>query len=488
MSKKKAIIIGSGVGGLATAIRLASKGFEVEVFEKNDYVGGKLSAFEKNGFFFDAGPSLFTAPQFMEDLFKEANEPIAEYFSYKKLPIACKYFYEDGTEVNAYTNNEAFADELTVKLKEDKTVVSKYLKTSDKLFNKTGTFFINNSLQKIKNYFSNHFLQAFKGVKFSHLTQNLNKYNTAHFNNEKTVQLFNRFATYNGSNPYKASAMLSLIAHLEHNDGTYYPKGGMISITNALHQLALKKGVVFHLNSPVERIIAHDKKVTGIVVNGENCLANVVVSNADVYFTHKNLLRNFEAANKVLKQERSSSAFIFYWGINRNFDQLELHNILFSENYKQEFESIFKHKSIYQDPTIYINITSKIEPETQAPKGKENWFVMVNVPSNKSMDWDVAAKEYKAVVIKKINSILKTDISACIETESILHPQIIEDRTASYAGSLYGSSSNAINSAFLRQANYSKNYKGLYFVGGSVHPGGGIPLCLKSAEIVSKMV
>jgi phytoene desaturase len=282
--------------------------------------------------------------------------------------------------------------------------------------------------------------------------------------------------------------MLSLIPHLELNQGTYYPQGGMISISNALYKLALKKGVHFYFSKPVERIILNDNKAAGVVVEGKNVFANIVVSNMDVYFTYQRLLLDHSKATEVLKQERSSSALIFYWGINHSFPELELHNIFFTKDYKSEFESLFKTKKVYADPTIYVNITSKIEPGLQAPIGKENWFVMVNAPANRGQDWLQFRAQYRAAIIEKLNKILGIDLESMIQVEEVLDPVIIESKTDSYMGSLYGTSSNSKMAAFLRHPNFSKKIKNLYFVGGSVHPGGGIPLCLKSAAIMSKMV
>jgi phytoene desaturase len=282
--------------------------------------------------------------------------------------------------------------------------------------------------------------------------------------------------------------MLSLIPHLEHNEGSFYPNGGMISITNALYKLALKKGVKFYFNSAVERIIQHERKAVGVVVNGENILADVIVSNMDVYFTYKYLLNDSSKAKKILKQERSSSALIFYWGIKKEFAQLDLHNIFFAKDYQAEFDHLFRLKKMYDDPTVYINITSKCEPGTQSPAGTENWFVMVNAPANIGQDWELYREQYRKAIIAKLNRLLRTDIEALIEVEQVLDPVLIESKTASYMGSLYGTSSNSKMAAFLRHPNFSKAIQGLYFVGGSVHPGGGIPLCLQSAKIMSEMV
>ncbi len=487
MQVSKAIIIGSGVAGMAIAIRLALKGYEVKVFEKNNYPGGKLSAFEKDGYYFDAGPSLFTQPQNMEELFELAGEPIENYFTYLPVSIACKYFYENGKEVNAFTNAQYFAQEMKLQLNEDPQTVINYLKQSEKLYENIGTIFLNYSLHQKKTWLNKRIGKALSTVKFRYLFQSLNQYNSSQFATPEAVQLFNRFATYNGSSPFKTPAMLSLIPHLEQNQGTFYPKGGMISIANALYKLAINKGVEFYFNSPVQRIMLHKGEVRGVVVKNENVLADIVVSNSDVYFTYKYLLQNQVKAKKVLRQERSSSAVIFYWGIKREFNQLGLHNIFFSKDYKNEFDSIFNKMQLSEDPTIYINITSKMEP-AQSPGGKENWFVMVNAPANSGQDWDEIKRQLRKNVISKLGRMLGEDVGALIETEHVLDPIMIEEQTASYKGSLYGTSSNSKLAAFFRHANFTDSIKGLYFCGGSVHPGGGIPLCFKSAKIVSELV
>jgi len=484
----KAIIIGAGVAGLASAIRLAVQGFEVTVFEKNNFPGGKLSHFELNGYRFDAGPSLFTQPDNIKQLFEMAGEPMDEYFSYQSLPIACKYFWEDSTIVHAHTNAEQFGAELEQACGEDKQAVVDYLKKAETVYNNIGKIFVDYSLHKRQILWKAPITKALATVKPNLIFGTLHALNTSYFKSEKTVQLFNRYATYNGSNPYQAPGMLSLIPHLEQNEGTFYPKGGMISITNALHKLALKKGVKFHFNTPVTSIIENAGKVEGVVASGDNHYATIVVSNMDVYFTYKYLLKSEAQAAKVLKQERSSSAVIFYWGIKKSFPQLHLHNIFFSNNYAEEFRHIFKTGQLYHDPTIYINITSKYEPGIQAPEGKENWFVMVNAPANTGQDWTLLKAELRKQVIEKLSRQLGENIEALIEVEQTLDPVTIESATSSYMGSLYGTSSNSKMAAFLRHANFSKQIKGLYFVGGSVHPGGGIPLCLKSAKIMSDIV
>jgi phytoene desaturase len=484
----KAIVVGAGIAGLAAAIRLAVQGFEVSVFEKNQYPGGKLSHFELGGYQFDAGPSLFTQPENVEALFELAGEPIAAYFNYQSLPIACKYFWEDGTIVNAFTNAAQFAEELATANGEDRNAVIDYLQQSENVYDNIGKLFVDYSLHRKEILWKAPITKAIAAVKSKHIFGSLHRLNAKHFKSAKTVQLFDRYATYNGSNPYKAPGMLSLIPHLEQNQGTFYPQGGMITITNGLYQLALKKGVQFYFETPVTAIIEHEGQVKGVVANHDNYYADVVVSNMDVYFTYKHLLKNEVQAKKILQQERSSSAIIFYWGIKKEFKQLHLHNIFFSDDYQKEFDHIFRLKQLYQDPTVYINITSKCEPGVQAPVGKENWFVMVNAPANVGQDWEQLRATARQQVIAKLSRLLGEDIESLIEVEQTLDPVTIESATSSYMGSLYGTSSNSKMAAFLRHSNFTKAIKGLYFVGGSVHPGGGIPLCLKSAKIMSELV
>jgi phytoene desaturase len=300
-------------------------------------------------------------------------------------------------------------------------------------------------------------------------------------------QIFNRYATYNGSNPYKAPAMLSLIPHLEHNQGTFFPRDGMISITNALYKLALKKGVTFTFDQQVERIIHTESRVQGVVINKNNVPADVVVSNADVYFTFRDLLNDQGKAEKLLKLELSSSAMVFYWGINKTFPQLELHNIFFSKDYQKEFNCLFNDKLLYDDPTVYINITSKLET-SHAPGGCENWFVMINVAPDSGQDWEAVRIKAKSVIINKLNRVLGTNVEDHIVIERHMDPFQIQEKTGSFKGAIYGASSNSRLAAFLRPSNDCSHIKGVYFCGGTVHPGGGIPLCLKSAGITAGLV
>ncbi len=485
--KQKAIVIGAGIAGLATAIRLRAKGFSVTVFEANSYFGGKLTAFKENGFRFDMGPSLFTMPQFLEDVFASSGKNINDYFSYYKKDTICNYFYEDETRFSAKSKPKDFAKNATQSFNVKEETILNYFKESKKKYDLTASLFLEKSLHKLSTFLSVDTVKAILQIQKLNINQSLHEYNSSKFKDAKLVQLFNRFATYNGSSPYKTPGIMSMIPHLEQHYGTYFPKGGMHEITKSLYQLALDLGVKFEFNTLVKDIVVEKGKAKGITTQNEVHYATYVISNADVVPTYRRLLKKQKAPEKTLSQPRSSSALIFYWGIAGEFSELDLHNILFSEDYKAEFDAVFNKNTVSNDPTVYLNITSK-EEKSDAPTNHENWFVMVNVPSNTGQDWDEIIKRTKQNIIKKISRILKKDIEPLIIYESILDPRKIEANTQSYQGALYGASSNNKYAAFLRHPNFSQKIKNLYFCGGSVHPGGGIPLCLLSGKIVADLI
>ena len=209
------------------------------------------------------------------------------------------------------------------------------------------------------------------------INMSLHDLNLSEFSDKRLVQLFDRYATYNGSSPYKTPGIMSMIPHLEQYYGTYFPDGGMHTITKSLHQLAKDLGVNFHFNTKVEKILVKNRKAIGIKTKKSDILANYIISNSDIVPTYRNLLSDQKAPEKILKQPRSSSALIFYWGITKEFPELNLHNIFFSRSYRKEFDAIFNQNTVFDDPTIYVNITSK-EAAGDAPVNCENWFVMIN--------------------------------------------------------------------------------------------------------------
>ena len=453
-----------------------------------------MSAFENKGYRFDGGPSLFTMAHLVDELFTLCGEHPSDHFNYQQLNTICHYFFEDGTRFQAHKSWEDFDKSLQgIASDSERKALKKQLDKAAFRYNTTAPLFIAQSLHKARNFFN---FKTLKGLFYTpklNLFQSMDRENQQRVGNKYLVQYLNRFATYNGSDPYRAPALLNMIPHLEQQLGSYYPKGGMVSIPTSLYQLAVKQGVTFHFGHPAQEIIAPNRKAEGIRVlnqsSGEtlNLLGDVVVSNADIYTTYNKLLPRHTAPKRTLNQERSSSALVFYWGIAATFPELDLHNILFSADYEQEFKDLFAGGAPYTDPTIYINITSKCDAK-DAPAGCENWFVMINVPSHVGQDWTAISAAARKHILEKLQRILGRDIEPLIACETVLDPVLIESRTSSHGGSLYGTSSNNRFAAFLRHKNFSDDIKGLYFCGGSVHPGGGIPLCLNSAKIVAGLV
>jgi phytoene desaturase len=485
-TQKKAIIIGSGVAGLASAIRLSAKGYSVHVFESNSYPGGKLTTLQLGKYRFDAGPSLFTLPHLVDELFELTGKDSRAYFEYSTVSTACHYFFEDGTKLQFSADKEQLLKHVSEELQVDPEPLRLHFEKSQFIFERTKSAFLERSLHRWQSYLSVDILKAIIAIPRLGIFSTMHRENERCLNHPKLVQIFDRYATYNGSNPYQAPGILNIIPHLEHGIGTYFPKEGMHGITKALVKLAEDLGVQFFFNQRVQEIIEQGGRVKGIRLNDRDEYAHVVICNSDVKPAYRKLLKNVKAPEKTMKQEPSSSAMIFYWGVKASFPELDLHNIFFSEDYQAEFDCIFKKGIVSADPTVYVHVGSKYVSK-DAPEGCESWFILVNVPSNNGQDWETLRNQIRQNVLDKLSRMLGKDIEGLIEEEDYLDPVRIEQRTSSHAGALYGASSNDRMAAFFRHPNFSK-IKGLYFVGGSVHPGGGIPLCLLSSKIAIELI
>ena len=489
MKSGRIAVIGAGLGGLSAAVRLASRGFHVEVFEKNPGPGGKANTMECGGYRFDTGPSLLTLPSVLEQLFEEAGEKSEDHLDPVKLEVICRYFYPDGSVINAYSDTRKFAEEIGRKTSDTPESVKRYLEYCAEIYGITYQTFLYHCLCEPSRIFSPDTWKAVIKLGSIDFNRTMDQANRSFFDDPRTVQLFNRYATYNGSNPYVTPATFNLIQHVEYNIGGYAVKGGIHEIPKTIYRLALSKGVVFHFETCVEKINHSHGKVEGIRVNGEDIPFDVVVSNSDVSRTYRNLLddTNSRPARRYDKLEPSSSAIVFYWGIKKEFPQLDVNNIFFSPDYPAEFRDLFERGVVPSDPTVYVNITSKVDG-SDAPDGCENWFVLVNAPYDKGQDWDKFRREAREAAIRRISEALGEDIEKLIECEDHLDPPLIGKRYLTLHGSIYGISSNSKTAAFMRQQNRSLRYKGLYFAGGSAHPGGGMPLVILSGKIASDLI
>ncbi len=487
MGKQASVIIGSGIGGLASGIRLAAKGYRVILFEQARYTGGKVSEIQHEGFRFDRGPSLLTMPELIDELYILCGEDPRDHFNYKRLDISCKYFWEDGSIINAWQNSERFFSEVELQSGVPPVRLEGFFRKSRQLYELTAESFLFSSLHKAENFKSKAFIKTMLNSLRLDPFVTMHERNKRWFADRRIVQLFDRYATYNGSNPYKTPATLNIIAHLEHSMGTFFPDKGIYDIAASLTLLAKRMGVDFQMNTKVNEIVHANGAVKGIRAGKVFIPADLIVNNADINLFYNELMPSEKMPRGLARGERSTSALIFYWGVITTEPRLELHNILFSADYHEEFMHLFSSKTISPDPTVYIYISSRAVKQ-DAPEGAENWYVMINAPENSGQDWDEMIAEARKNIVAKINRILKTDIEKRIVFEKIADPRSIEEETGSFRGSLYGISSNSMFAAFNRHANFRRKYKNLYFTGGSVHPGGGMPLCLASAKIVDKEI
>lgn len=478
----KAIVIGAGLGGLSAACLLAQKGHDVAIFEKNYSVGGKMNQLEAQGFRFDTGPSLLTMPFVLDRLFKECQKDLSDYLELRSLDPICRYFYPDGTIFNNYESKEATIDEIRKMFPADTKAYSEFLNHAESLYKKTADAFIFNPLFDLQDLKKLDLLSFFGIDAFTTVSDKVN----ATFQSDYLRKFFKRFTTYNGSSPFLAPATLNVIPHVEINQGGYYVKGGLYKVAEALKRLAESLGVEFHFNSEVNSIIVNERKATGIeFFNGEKIHADLIISNSDVTETITHLLPNNSISRhrkqKAERIEPSCSGFVLLLGVDKQFDQLSHHNIFFSEDYKNEFHQIFNEKVMPDDPTIYIANTSHSDPK-HAPEGASNLFILVNAPYlSDAYNWEVEAGPYGDKVIGILEQKGMKGLSDNILYRSSITPVDFYTKYLSNKGSIYGTSSNNKFSAFLRPRNKSKQIKGLYFVGGSTHPGGGIPLVVQSA-------
>jgi phytoene desaturase len=488
MKKAKTVaIIGAGIAGLAAAIRIQKLGFQVTVFESNKTVGGKMNERNSEGFRFDKGPTVLTKPEYVDELFELCGKSASDYWNHQPVNPIFKYFFEDGTIINSSQNIDDFSSEIASKTNATKQSVVEHLNQAKTKYELTDEVFLQRSLHQFKNYFNWPTAKGILNFGKVDVFRSMNKANSKLFTDQKVVDIFNRYASYNGSNPYLAPATLNVIAHYEITLGTYFSKGGIRSIVSALKTLSEEVGVKFNLDCPVQEIVLENKQVKAIESAKGTQQFDLVVSNSDVYNTYKQLLPNFKAPKRFLEQPRSSSVIVFYWGINRKFPELGLHNMFLSKNSKEEYKHLFELCVPFDDPTIHMTVSSKMNA-SDAPNGHENWAALVSVPHNTGQDWDGWIKTPRQNVISKLNRILKTDIEPHIVFEEMLDPRKVNEETNAAFGAVFGNASNNMFSAFLRHPNFSSKIENLFFCGGTAHPGPGIPLCLLSAKIVSELI
>jgi phytoene desaturase len=488
---KTIAVVGGGLGGLATAVRLAHKGYGVTVFEKNERVGGKMDIRQLGGYTFDTGPTLLTMPFILEDLFSSVGARVEDYVETLPLQPLCRYFFSDGSSLDAFSDLKDFADQVRRISPSDASRVGTFFEHSRSIYDAAAGPFLFSEFGSLRGRALLRSLRYLPAVRKIDAFRTLSEAVAAHFGDSRIRQLFNRFATYNGSSPYLAPATLAIIPFVEFTMGGWYVRGGMHRLALALEKLASHVGVTLRTGRGVREILQKDRKAVGVELeDGEQVEADAVVCNADALFAYRNLLgpapsrrmRRFE------RLEVSLAGFVLLLGTRRGYPDLAHHNIFFSADYREEFRSLFERNLPASDPTVYVSISSKADPG-HAPPGGSNLFLLVNVPpTSPAVDWLEERGRYRNRVLETLARRGMEIPEEEIETEEVITPADFQTRYNAHRGAIYGTSSNGRMAAFLRPANRSGELRNLFFAGGSAHPGGGIPLVLLSGKITAGLV
>ena len=487
MSKTVAIV-GAGIGGLAAAALLAKAGHQVTVFEQAQTTGGKAASLQLGAYRFDTGPSLFTLPEVFRAFFVRLGRDMADYLTLRPLAPLCAYEFADGTRLHSFSERARFAAELEAAGVAKAAELEAYLEKSARLWDWAGELFLTRSLHELATYGSRAGMRAMLNAARLSPFSSLHAANARAFADPRAVQLFDRYATYNGSSPFRTPATMRIIPHVEYAYGGYALAGGIVALPRALERVARELGVEFRLGTRVARIVTEAGRCRGLEVGGEFCACDFVVSNADLLSTYQALLQEPQAAEarRAARLEPSSSGLVFLWGLARRFSTLKVHNIFFSGDYRDEFDAIFRRLDMPAEPTVYVNITSKVTPQ-DAPAEGENWFVMVNAPRNAGQDWPALVTRVRRAVLARLSRAVGCEVEPLIREEKVITPPDIERDTGSTYGSLYGIASHTPLATFLRHPNRSRRIRGLYLAGGSVHPGGGMPLALLSGILAADL-
>lgn len=476
------LIIGAGVGGLSAAIRLRAAGWHVTIIEQNPAVGGKMSEIVQDGFRWDTGPSVITMRHVFEELFAVAGKKLDDYLTLLPVDPITRYFYPDGTIIEAHADLNKMAAQI-----EDVEGYRNYLDYAERIYNVTSPVFIYDQPPTFRSFTRVPLTKWLHADPFRTMDAAIR----AHVKSPHLRQLLGRFATYVGGSPYEAPATLNVIAHIEMNGGIWYPQGGIYAIARALEKLACEMGVTIQTGRGVKSINVENRRVTGITLDdGTELKSDVIVANVDVTTVYDKLLPAEIGAKrlKTLKRhEPSCSGFVMLLGVEGVEASLAHHNIFFSGDYPREFEMIFKQNRPADEPTIYAAITSKSDPD-HAPAGHENWFILVNAPPlSDSVDWSTYALPYRDLILDRLAS-FGFDLRGRIRSERLMTPLDLQQHSGAFRGALYGASANSKWTAFRRPHNRCKDVRGLYFAGGTTHPGGGVPMVTLSGKVAASMI
>lgn len=502
------VVIGAGVGGMVAALRLAKAGHTVTVVEQNERVGGKLGVWEPDvpgagRFRFDTGPHVLTMPWVIEELFEDLGYSLRDFLDLVRIDPICRYHFADGPFWDAPADAEEAARRVAERFPGDEQGFRDLLRYARRVHDTT-----------VGPFLCQDFAEAVRGIptlaqwrqlgRFVGLApwRTLHERIARHVSDPQLRQIFDLYAFYNGSSPFKASNIFAIIAWVQWGQGTFYLRGGLRTYADALAQLAQQLGVTVRLGTRARQVcIGHDNQVTGVDVDGLGCItAQAVVCNADPLTAYRDLLgaahrpRAYRDDKALERVEPSASAFVLLLGargdVRRDFGHLAHYNSFLPGDARAEFGAIFEEKRPAPDPVIGVTCQSVTEPSC-APPGHANLFVMTSPPalSDQFVWTEEATRTYRDRVLHLLETRCQMPgLSSRIVCEQVWTPPDFAGRYGAFRGSVYGVSSNSWRSAFLRPPNRARNVRGLFFVGGGTHPGGGLPLVTLGGKIVAQAV
>lgn len=489
MQKQTALVIGAGIGGIATAARLAKNGYDVTVLEKESTPGGRCNQIIRDGHRFDIGPTLFLMPEVWEETFAALGEKMSDHLQLKRIDPTYKVHFDDGLQL-ALTSN--IGDMQTQLEKVDKTAFTgflNYIAEGSKHYKMSLEKFVGRNFYNIFEYFSLANLPLlFKLKALKKHYANTSRF----FNDDRLKAAFTFQNMYLGLSPYDAPATYSLLQYTELAEGVWYPIGGMYAGIQALVKIAEKLGVKFIYDAPVKKLEVKSGKVKSAELeDGRVFTADIFIGNADLPYIYKELLPKNNEAKKLDKKLYTCSTIMFYWGVDKEYSQIGHHNVFLGGDYKASFDQIFKDHTLPEVPSFYVHAPARTD-QAAAPKGQDTLYVLVPVghlDARSEQDWNALVNRARETVLTRLARELGADdLREHIKFEIVYQPKVWKERFNLEKGAAFGLSHNFWQVGYLRPQNRHKAYKNLYFTGASTHPGTGLPIVLLSARLTTERI
>lgn len=483
---KTVVVIGGGLGGLSAAISLAQSGYEVSLYEKNGHLGGKLNRLEQAGFGFDLGPSILTMPHIFEKLFTASGKQMAEYIPTVRLEHEWRSFFPDGSIIDLYGDLEKMQNENAELSEKDMQDYRELLEYAKGLYELTEKGYFSDGLDSTMEIFKHHgLIESVKGFDlFSSMYEAIEK----RVENPKLRDMLSYFIKYVGSSPYDAPAVLNMMIYMQHAQGVWYVPGGMHGIAEGMTRLAREIGVELFTNAEVKRLVPNGSGEIGAAEfeDGTRIKADYFISNMEVIPAYEKLLGEDEKFIEKLEKkfEPSSSGLVLHLGVKKTYPQLAHHNFFFSENLEEQMNKVFREHKLPDDPTVYLVNVNKTDP-AQAPEGHENIKILPHIPYIQDDPFTIEDYlELKERVLVKLEKMGLEGLRENIVTEDMWTPDDIQRIYSSHRGSIYGTVSDRKKNRGFKHKKQSERFSNLFFAGGTVNPGGGMPMVTLSGQQV----